>query len=290
MPLSDDIRGLADQVLDQVDEAREFYVHSRQAWRLVQKLAVKGQPVGIVDLATKRHLSPGELKSRTQKYVSVQLAESMLRVLSTLLEDWILGLIRLWLTTYPEDMDQNFDPATGQRRSKKQEEVQVPLSRLLHLRDCTAIFGGLIERVVRDFTYERPDKWFRYLDSRLSLGCPDATQRAKLYEMKAARDCLEHNRGMINRDYLNKAGIAARYAEGDFVQIDEPSLMVASRCYGRSSWRWPPRRLGLRPVRNRRDVFTVVVAVGSTSSLRPAAAPASSRICFSGQAFRLGQR
>ena len=39
MPLSDDIRSLADQVLDRVGEAREFYVHSRQAWRLVQQLA-----------------------------------------------------------------------------------------------------------------------------------------------------------------------------------------------------------------------------------------------------------
>lgn len=38
MLLSDDIRSLADQVLDRVDEAREFYVHSRQAWRLVQQL------------------------------------------------------------------------------------------------------------------------------------------------------------------------------------------------------------------------------------------------------------
>jgi len=168
MPLSDDIRGLADQVLDRVDEAREFYVHSRQAWRLVQQLARKGRPVGIVDLATKRHLPAGDLESRAQKYVTVQLAESTFRDLSSLLEDWILGLIRLWLTAYPEDMDLNFDPATGQRRGKKQEEVQIPLSRLLHLRDCSAILGGLIERVVRDLTYERPDRWFRYIDSRLS--------------------------------------------------------------------------------------------------------------------------
>ena len=46
--------------------------------------------------------------------------------------------------------------------------------------------------------------------------------------MKAARDCLEHNRGVINQDYLNKAGTAARYAEGDSVQIDEPYLMACS--------------------------------------------------------------
>jgi hypothetical protein len=228
MPLSDEIRRLADQVLDRVDAAREFYVHSRQAWRLVQGLARKGRPVGNVNLATKRHLPTEDLESLVQKYVTVQLAESTFRELSTILEDWTLGLIRLWLTAYPEDMDLNFDPATGQRRGKKQEEIQVPLSRLLHLRDCTAILSGLIEQIVRDLTYERPEKWFRYIDNRLDLGCPTATRRARLYEMNAARDCLEHNRGVINRDYLNKAGSVARYAEGDLVQIDEPYLMECS--------------------------------------------------------------
>jgi hypothetical protein len=226
MPLADEIRGLADRIVARLEEAREFYVHSRQAWRLVRRLARKGRPVGIVDLATKRPLPSGNLESRVERYVTVRLAESTFRVLSSLLEDWILGLIRLWLTAYPEDLDLNFDPATGRRRGKRQDEVQIPLSRLFHLRDCSPILDGLIERTVRDLTYERPEKWFRYLDSRVSLGCPDTSQRARLYEMKAARDCLEHNRGVINRDYLDKAGTAARYAEGELVQIDEPYLMA----------------------------------------------------------------
>jgi hypothetical protein len=226
MPLADDIRGLADRILARLGEAREFYVHSRQAWRLVRRLARKGRPVGIVDLATKRPLPSGNLDSRVERYVTVRLAESTFRELSSLMEDWVLGLIRLWLSAYPEDMDLNFDPATGHRRGRKQEEVQIPLSRLLYLRDCTPILDSLIEQTARDLTYERPEKWFRYLESRVSLGCPDASQRAQLYEMKAARDCLEHNRGVINRDYLDKAGTAARYAEGELVQVDEPYLMA----------------------------------------------------------------
>ena len=83
MPLSDDIRSLADRVLARLDEAREFYVHSRQAWRLVQQLARKGRPVGIVDLATKRPLPTGDLESRVEKYVTVRLAESTFRELSS---------------------------------------------------------------------------------------------------------------------------------------------------------------------------------------------------------------
>jgi hypothetical protein len=43
--------------------------------------------------------------------------------------------------------------------------------------------------------------------------------------MKAARDCLEHNRGLVGRDYMDKAGDFARFAEGDAVQVDEPYLL-----------------------------------------------------------------
>jgi hypothetical protein len=226
MPLADDIRSLSEQVLGRIDADREFYVHTRQAWRLVQQLARKGHPVGIVDLSTKRPLPAGDLESRAQRYVTVQLAESVFSNLSSLLEDWVLGLLRHWLTSYPEDLDLNFDPTTGRRRGKKQEEVQIPLSRLLHQRDSTAILGDLIEQAVRGLAYERPDKWFRYIEIRLGLSCPDATQQAKLSEMKAARDCIEHNQGVINRDYLNKTGDAARYTEGALVQIDEPYLLA----------------------------------------------------------------
>jgi hypothetical protein len=225
MPLSEDIRSLSDEILKRLDENREFYVHTRQAWRLVQQLARKGRPVGIVDLATKRLLPADDLASRAQRYVTVPLAESIFRELSSLLEDWIMGLIRLWLTAYPEDLDLNFDPTTGRRKGDKDGEIQIRLSRLLHQRDMSEIFRELIVKTVRDKTYERPEKWFRYIEVRLGLGCPSASQQASLFEMKAARDCIEHNQGVINRDYLDKSGNAGRYKEGNRVQIDEPYLL-----------------------------------------------------------------
>jgi hypothetical protein len=132
MRLPDENRGLADRIVARLDRAREFCVHSRQAWRLVQKLAEKGRPVGIVDLASSQQLPSLEIESRSQSYVTA-LGESVYKELSSLLEDWILGLIRIWLSAYPEDLDLNFDPANGQRRGRKQEEVPFspfyPLSR-----------------------------------------------------------------------------------------------------------------------------------------------------------------
>jgi hypothetical protein len=37
-PVSDEIQSLADQITDRILTAREYHVHSRQAWRLVQQL------------------------------------------------------------------------------------------------------------------------------------------------------------------------------------------------------------------------------------------------------------
>jgi hypothetical protein len=40
--------------------------------------------------------------------------------------------------------------------------------------------------------------------------------------MKAARDLLIHNPGIVNKTYLDKAGTKGRYAVGDQVVIDIP--------------------------------------------------------------------
>jgi len=52
MPLPDDVRALADRTLGRLDEARDFYLHTRQAWRVAQQIAHEGRPVGIVDTAS----------------------------------------------------------------------------------------------------------------------------------------------------------------------------------------------------------------------------------------------
>ena len=45
---------------------------------------------------------------------------------------------------------------------------------------------------------------------------------------KASRDALEHSRGLVGHDYVDKAGASARFAIGDTVEIDEPYLL---RCH-----------------------------------------------------------
>ncbi len=228
MPLPGEIRASADRILGRLSEAQNFYIHTCQAWRLVQQLAHEGEPVGISDPVSGLDIPARDLETQAQRYMTVHLPESVFKNLSGLMEDWTLGLVRLWLIDHPEDLDTDFDKSTGRTRKKKQEEIQIPLSRVLAAPDRDAILSVEIERVIRDLTYERPDKWFRYLDGRLGLGRPDEAERRAFTEMKAARDVLEHNRGVVNQDYLDKAGTAGFYALGSTIQVEEPYLL---RCF-----------------------------------------------------------
>lgn len=62
MPLPGEIRTLADRILGRLNEAQDYYVHTRQAWRMVQQIVRDGHPVGIVDTG-----SGVELALRTWK-------------------------------------------------------------------------------------------------------------------------------------------------------------------------------------------------------------------------------
>ncbi len=225
MPLPDEIRDLADRTLGRLKEAHEFYLHTAQAWRVVQQIAHEGRSVGMVDRATGQEVLACDLEPIAQRYVTVHLSESTFKSLSGLLEDWIVGLARLWLTAYPVQLDAAYNEATERSRSQRREEIQVPLSEILAAPDRAAILRGVVERVVRELAYRRPAQWFRFLDQRVNLGCPDESQRGGLCELKAARDALEHSAGLVGPDYIEKAGAFARYAEGATIQIDEPYLL-----------------------------------------------------------------
>ena len=225
MPLPENIRNLAEQILRRLDEARDFYLHTRQAWRVVQQIAHEGRSVGIVDTASGLEVPAPDLEPMAQRYVTVHLSESAFKGLSGLLEDWIVGLTGCWSTAYPVQLDAAYNEATERTRSQRREEIQVPLSEILAAPDRDAIIRGVVERVVRELSYRRPAQWFRFLDSRVNLGCPDENQRGTLCELKAARDALEHSGGLVGPDYIDKAGPFARYVEGDTIPIEEPYLL-----------------------------------------------------------------
>ena len=91
MALPVDVRDLAARILARLDEARNFYLHTQQAWQVVQQIAHENRSVGIVDAATGQEVLAHDLEPMAQRYVTVHLAESAFKGLSGLLKDWILA-------------------------------------------------------------------------------------------------------------------------------------------------------------------------------------------------------
>jgi hypothetical protein len=66
MALTDDVHDLAARILASLDEARDFYLHTRQAWRVLQQLAHEGRSVGIVDRLTGQEVLASDLTCRSR--------------------------------------------------------------------------------------------------------------------------------------------------------------------------------------------------------------------------------
>jgi hypothetical protein len=144
-------------------------------------------------------------------YVGRYLNESVFQHFIALFEDFVFEFLRLWLSAYPGGIP---------NKAKK----QVDLAMVIDAPNRESILQFMIARELNELKYERPKTWFRYLNDRVKLGCPSDEQIDRLAEIKASRDILAHNRGVVNPTYLEKAGKYARYELGQRLEIPEPYL------------------------------------------------------------------
>jgi hypothetical protein len=72
--------------------------------------------------------------------------------------------------------------------------------------------------------YAKPAEWFKYIESLMKLGCPSNDEIADLAEIKVSRDVIEHNAGIVNNIYLDKAGAKAQFKDGEALEVPDPYL------------------------------------------------------------------
>jgi hypothetical protein len=214
MPLATQIRELADRVQDNLRAARDFYYHTESAWRVVQQVAAEGRKVNVRNMETGAILGIADLEGLAKRYVSLYLAESVFQHFVSLFEDFVFGLLGSWLVAYPAGIP-------------NKDRKPVDLATIIDAPDKEAIIRAVVDRELDGLKYERPAAWFKYLNDRVKLGCPTSDQTERLAEIKASRDILVHNRGIVNKSYLDKAGTGARFTVGQRLEISEPYLLAS---------------------------------------------------------------
>jgi hypothetical protein len=97
MPLADEIIKFANTINADLAAAYDYYANTKAAWRIVQRYIEKGGKVSVHILPTGNLITEKELPAKARLYITEYLSASTLQQFVSLFEDFLFGLMRLWL-------------------------------------------------------------------------------------------------------------------------------------------------------------------------------------------------
>ena len=206
MGLAEDIRGVADVALAALDDAHDYYTHTKRAWELIERVVREGRKFTFVNSQTKTRMDQIAILARSRLYVKSNLASATFQSFVSIFEDLFFDILRLWLAAYPGSL------------SKKQLEFGT----VVNAPNIATVVLAVVDRELNEIKYQRVADWFAYLERLAKLGVPTGEEIERLAEIKAGRDVLVHNKGIVNTTYLHKAGRCARFAVGQKLDVDVP--------------------------------------------------------------------
>ena len=212
MGLADDIHALSRRIEGDLFAAHDYFTHTKAAWLVSRRYARSGRRLEIRNSATGTVVDGPAFGGLAKQYIVEYLLGATYQHFVAIFEDFAFDLLRRWLNAHPA------------RLSKKTLE----LATVLDAEDKSSIIQTVVEKELDGLKYERIAAWFKYLDGLVHLDCPTPDRVGQLAEIKASRDILAHNRGVVNSTYLSKSGPRARYQVGDILEISGP--------YHRESW------------------------------------------------------
>jgi hypothetical protein len=213
MPAADDIRSLAERANRDLDAVHDFFEHSKVVWLFFPESVNAGYKLTFTNPATGTTADQDAMLRLAPHYTSQYLAFFTFRQFVSIFEAFLFDLLRLVLLHNPWQLGRK----------------ELRLADVLAARDRDEIILGAINKELNERKYEKLQDWFEYLNKAVSLGCPSAEEIDTLAEVKATRDIIEHNAGLVNETYVRKAGNKARYAPGARVEITDS--------YHLDSWR-----------------------------------------------------
>lgn len=134
------------------------------------------------------------------------LAKSSIVSAVAITENYLAQMLSLILRAFPEKL--------------KGQDKKVDLDLILNSSDLDKLVSNIIERQIHSVFFASPEKYFQYVENILSIKIPKPS-KANYVEVKATRDLIVHNEGVINATYVQKAGKLARGKVGDTIPVDE---------------------------------------------------------------------
>jgi hypothetical protein len=213
MPVTDDLRAIGERADRELGAVHDFFEHSRLVWRSFQTVVAEGHKVSAENVATGTRIDQDALVRLAPHYTREYLATFTFRQFVTAFEGFLFDFLHRLLLHNPWQLS----------------EKQLPFSAVLKAATRDEIASDVIAKHLNELKYEQLREWFAAINKAVKLDCPSEDEIEALAEIKAARDILEHNGGVVNEIYRRKAGRKARYEVGDHVEIED--------AYQLESWR-----------------------------------------------------
>ena len=205
MPVTDDLQAIAERADRELDAVHDFFEHSKIVWRSFQILVDKGHRIFTENLATGTRIDQDGLVRLAPQYTREYLAAFTFRQFVSAFEVFLFGFLCQLLLLNPWQFS----------------ERQLDFETVLKASNRDEIVSGVILRHLNELKYEHLREWFAAVNKAVELDCPAEDEIGALAEIKAARDILEHNVGVVNEIYCPKAGKRARYAVGERVELND---------------------------------------------------------------------
>jgi hypothetical protein len=209
------IQNLRDSYETTLRELHDDYVHTRMVWQFLRVRVLRyGNNPTVTNPTTNTVVNGVQLAERAPASVE-RLTNRTFKDFVGQLEIFVGDLLRLWLQSHTNMIIAKALTVSTLLASKSLQDAQ------------QAAIDEAVESTVLERMYGRPEKWFNYLRTIFNARFDQADETAFI-EMKARRDTLEHNKGIVDATYADKAKGEIRYHAGETIQLSDQDI---DECY-----------------------------------------------------------
>ena len=205
MSIPDELREIAERANRELDAVHDFFVHSAILWQSFELRVREGHKAVAYNLATGTRVDQDELARLAPLYTQKYLATFTFRQFVSTFEVFLFEFLHRLLRHNPRQF----------------ARCTLEFEAVLEAGSRDEIISGLLSKQLNELKYDQLRGWFVAVNKAVKLEYPTENEIDALAEIKATRDILEHNAGVVNDIYCRKAAKNARYAPGDQIEIDD---------------------------------------------------------------------
>ena len=201
---------LRDKTIAEIGELYEFYELTLWAY-LVSDKVQQSSPSSILFFPSDAGLEDSSVEDYRERLpkCSQELMNLVFIQLLSKFEAFFFDLLKILLTERPVRLP---------------KDKKITYGAIVECGDLNELLEKLVAKELNELKYRPVKDWFEQLQKIVHISSPSEKQIDSLVEMKASRDLIIHNSGIINEVYIRKVGAFGRGRLGETISLPERYL------------------------------------------------------------------